>query len=578
MSDKTSSDGFEAWMGSHPREALQLGVLALVALWQVPVALVGLVLFCLLTRLLRLPWWWVLGAGALVAVLMLLWLEARRDFQVDLGDFIPQGMAANGAFLRALFEDGLGAAWDYVYAVSLPLVLGFSLFVAGVLAALELVPNSSHEKALRALGRGQASAPTEDGSRVSAHRLANALASVSAAKVEGTLLGVSVLSQQAVVVPDATVNQLVLVLGTTGGGKTITLRRFYERALKQGYPLIIVDGKPTDENVVWVMELAQATRRAFYGFNCGPYHHYDCLAQGGYTELKDKIISLKDEWASDYYRSIAEDYLQTTFEVLIKSGKPFDLKTVVDCLDYAALAMRVRALKDATLQERVKRLESYDRKDITGLQAHLNLLIHSELGHYFERHERMFSLTEVIQTQGVAYFALPALTFPRFASVLGKLVINDIKALVGRASGAPVFTVFDEFSVFAGEQVLNLVNMGRGKGVHAIFGTQGVADLETISPAFANQVLNCVNTLICHRLNDQVSAEAVAGWVGTRDSFDVTAQISSGQGSTGMGSVRRNKAFIVHPDAIKQGLQPGEAFYVTKVGQFRQDKVKVKYS
>ena len=45
-----------------------------------------------------------------------------------------------------------------------------------------------------------------------------------------------------------------------------------------------------------------------------------------------------------------------------------------------------------------------------------------------------------------------------------------------------------------------------------------------------------------------------------------------------MGSVRRNKEFIVHPDAIKQALQPGEAFYITKVEQFKQDKVKVKYS
>jgi len=35
-----------------------------------------------------------------------------------------------------------------------------------------------------------------------------------------------------------------------------------------------------------------------------------------------------------------------------------------------------------------------------------------------------------------------------------------------------VFMIFDEFSVFAGGQVLNLVNMGRGKGVHAVFGTQ----------------------------------------------------------------------------------------------------------
>lgn len=102
--------------------------------------------------------------------------------------------------------------------------------------------------------------------------------------------------------------------------------------------------------------------------------------------------------------------------------------------------------------------------------------------------------------------------------------------------------------------------------------------MQKIHPTFSSQVLNCVNTLICHRLNDQESAEAVASWGGTRETFDLTAQVDVGRGSTGLGSVRRNKEFIVHPDAIKQELQPGEAFYFSKVGKFVSDKIKVKYS
>jgi hypothetical protein len=44
-----------------------------------------------------------------------------------------------------------------------------------------------------------------------------------------------------------------------------------------------------------------------------------------------------------------------------------------------------------------------------------------------------------------------------------------------------------------------------------------------------------------------------------------------------MDCVRWSKEFIVHPDALKQGLQPGGAFYITKVGKFWQDKIRVKY-
>jgi type IV secretory pathway TraG/TraD family ATPase VirD4 len=206
--------------------------------------------------------------------------------------------------------------------------------------------------------------------------------------------------------------------------------------------------------------------------------------------------------------------------------------------------------------------------------------VHSELGEYFEHTEgNTFSLRDVINNNGVVYFALPALTFPSFATVLGKLIINDIKAVIGKSNaGKRIFTIFDEFSVFAGEQVLNLVNMGRGKGIHAVFGTQGLADLQKIHPTFANQVLNCINTIICHRLNDQESAELVSGWAGTRETFDLTAQVDMNTGGTGLGSVRRNKEFIVHPDAIKQELDTGEAFFVCKVGKFRAEKIKVKYS
>lgn len=85
-------------------------------------------------------------------------------------------------------------------------------------------------------------------------------------------------------------------------------------------------------------------------------------------------------------------------------------------------------------------------------------------------------------------------------------------------------------------------------------------------------------------MNDQESAEAIAGWIGTRDAFTITAQLNAEQSNAGLGSVRHDKElgsvrhdkeFIVHPDMIKQGLRTGEAFYVTKVGKFRWERVKI---
>ncbi len=502
---------------------------------------------------------------ALASILLIEW---QSHFTLSFLDFIHAGFATQ-YFWKVLFSYGFGTAYLFVYQQVFYYVLGFPLVFAGILGMTEWIPNATHEFELKAIRRGKASLSNQ-----SEFNWKKYITNPHKRLQEGTLLGFSA-KREAVVIPDHAINQMLLVLGTTGGGKTVTLRRFYQRAVQQAYPLIIIDGKPTEENVAWLQKKAQDHGRTFYGFNCADKHHYDPLAHGGYTELKDKLISLKDQWENDYYRSIAEDYLQTTFEVLLYLNEPFDLKTVVNCLDFRELALKARSIDDEKLKNRVLRLQQYDAKDITGLQAHLNLLIHSELGAFFEKTDNTFNLEEIIQTNSVVYFALPALRFPSFAKVLGKLIINDIKAVIDRLETKQrIFTVFDEFSVFAGEQVLNLVNMGRGKGIHAIFGTQGLADLKRVDDNFGNQLLNCVNTLICHRLNDHESAESVASWIGTQDGFVVTAQISEDK-STGMGTAKRNKSFIIHPDSIKQELQSGEAFYISKVNQFQHKKVKI---
>lgn len=568
----TMSDKFNDYINTHPRECLSLLVIGLCLIWQSEVAILGLVIYHLYIRVFHAPRWILFGLG----IGMLADAALFQDVHPTFVELIRHGFSLNWKFWALMRQQEIYDAFSFILHNEIIYLISFPIFVASLLSLIEMIANNPHEKTMKALQKG---IHPDDIEEISDKVLTKALKNLRDDKHHGTVLGVSKRTGKYVTIQDRDINQVMLVLGTTGGGKTITLRRFYQRALTKGYPLIIVDGKPDEANIKYLEKLAEQNGRPFFGFNCANYRHYDPLAHGGFTELKDKVVCLKDEWSSDYYRSIAEDYLQTTFQVLLKAGGRLDLNRVVECLVYKKLVALTNSTQDQELMKRVDNLKHYEMKDITGLQAHLDILINSELGRYFEKDESTFSLSDVIEQNGVVYFALPALRFPSFSKVLGKLVINDIKAVVDRHNNGeqPIFTVFDEFSVFAGEQVLNLVNMGRGKGVHAIFGTQGLGDLDRVDANFKSQVMNCTNTLICHRLNDQDSAEEVSSWIGTRETFTVTAQLSGQSGESGMGTVKRNREFIVHPDAIKQELKVGEVFYASKVRRFEWDKVQVAY-
>lgn len=555
---------FDEFINNNPKESLQLVLTIICLVWQTPVGVLGGLIYLVISKILKMKWWILLSLGVVFALGSLAYYAHTAKGVLSFNSYIAYGFLINKIFWKKAVTCHGWCSIQFLYRYDLIYLAGLPLLLAGLLSSIDLIQDDPHKKTIKALQRGE---HVNEKKELSERKIQSALNKIDENKHDGTVLGVSKYSGNPVVIPDYYINQVVLVLGTTGSGKTVTLQRFYKRAITKGYPLIIVDGKPTEKNVRWISDLASRYGRKFHGFNCGNHAKYDSLANGGFTELKDKIISLKDQWENDYYKSIAEDYLQAAFQVLLKLEQPFDLKRVINCLDYDELLELASQTNDQELVNRVNRLGGYDKKDISGLQAHLSLLIHSELGHYFASSENAFSLKQAIAENAVVYFALPALRYPSFSKVLGKLVINDMKAVIDRneEKDSPIFTVFDEFSVFAGEQVLNLVNMGRGKGVHAIFGTQGLADLSRVDAEFKSQILNCANTIICHRLNDQSSAEDVAAWIGTEDTFTVTAQYDPTSLGMGLGSIKADKAYIVHPEETKQGLRVGEAFFVSKI-------------
>jgi hypothetical protein len=378
---------------------------------------------------------------------------------------------------------------------------------------------------------------------------------------------------------DKMLNEMFLALGTTGAGKTILLRNLYARNIMLNNACVVIDGKPDPKNIRFLKDLALKYEVPFYSFNCCENYTYDFLNNGTPTELKDKIIGLKDErdWDSDYYKTQAETYLQTALEILKKVKEKITLDDVIDSFDFKSLKALVPADASERTLKKLSRIKDIETKDLKGIQNQLTLLANSDMGDWLSSGEgETFTLLEAIEQGAFVYFALPALKYPSFAKVLGKVVVNDLKtALYDKNEDNPVFSFFDEFGVFAGEQVLNLVNQGRGLGLYSSFGIQSLADLSRLAgQEFLEVFMGNMNTLAVMRVNDNKTTKYLADWVGKYDVQEYQAHINDSGKDTGL--VKMAEKYLIKPEEM-QRLDTGEAFMISKVGGFAFDKIKVNY-
>ncbi len=389
---------------------------------------------------------------------------------------------------------------------------------------------------------------------------------------------------QPVHVPERTLAAHGLILGATGAGKSTTLLTLLGEQIRRGRPVVAIDLKGSPAFAGELRDAAAAAGRPFVLWTPDGPSHWNPLAAGNATELKDKLLST-ERFTEPHYRRAAERYLQLAIQTAQQTApqRPLTLSRVVQLMSPERLAA---ACRDATperaahIREYLSSLTPDQTSAVRGLASRLAVLSESHTGPLLEPGpaERTLDLRRAMAGGEVVLFSLNSSTYGGLASMLGTLAVQDIvtatgaRLTQGQARGLGAVVAIDEFSALHADNVLSLLARGREAGVGVLLATQELADLERAGRGLRDQILGNTALKIAHRQDVPESAERVAKLAGTARVWEQSYSRRSGAlgGGAAAGGVstsaRLVERFRIEPERVST-MGTGEALVVIKSPQ-----------
>jgi hypothetical protein len=380
-----------------------------------------------------------------------------------------------------------------------------------------------------------------------------------------------------------------LIVGASGAGKSTTLQTILAARISAGRPVVAIDMKGSPSFTRALATACDRARRPLRVWTPEGASHWNPLAHGGPTALKDRLISA-ERFSEPHYQRAAERFLQTALQVLDAShpGQPPVLDEVVTALDPGAL----RALARRTPAPLAGRVSAYlegltpdQLSAARGLATRLALLSESDAGRWLAPPPNSGAGPAVDLGHALAggdevvLLSINSSIYGALGAQLGALAVQDLTSAAGRRlgeSGAgqslrPATVAIDEFSALGADNVLSLLARGREAGVGVLLATQELADLERAGRGFRDQVLGITAVTLAHRQEVHESALAISRMAGTRTVWRQTRPNPAplqllGRGTPHPGTRREHEEPVVHPNAIKR-LRTGQLVLLTGVPQ-----------
>jgi hypothetical protein len=364
-----------------------------------------------------------------------------------------------------------------------------------------------------------------------------------------------------VTLDESLLNQHLLVVGTTGAGKSETLKWLIQETLRAGgRDVFFVDGKGDLQLGQEIAQLIHAHHRQAVplfslgtGYRGAVYHGF-C---GEPIDIYNRLVSLVGvegaQGGASFYADVNRDLLQLV--CYAPGGPPRSFEALRARLNpqWLATAYQSRPEEQAALA-------GLDPAWLAGAAVRLRPLLRDLAPHVGEEGFRL-------ETSRGAVFALRTSSLPDTARRFLDFLMEDLKDFVGKRQRRPGLLVIDEFGAFQNDKIVALLTMARSAELGVVLATQDVANLGQDEQTRRLILANTRTKLLL--ASDY--PEEVAQLAGTLYQIEASLQHAEGL-ATGMGSARVQHAFRINMNEAAQ-LLPGEAFVIR---QRHAVKVKIK--
>jgi conjugal transfer pilus assembly protein TraD len=371
-----------------------------------------------------------------------------------------------------------------------------------------------------------------------------------------------------------------LILGASGSGKSTTLVSITSQQIAAGRPVVVIDLKGSRELEAQLASAAAQAGRRLRVWTPDGDEHWNPLAHGNATELKDKLIST-ERFSEPHYQRAAERYVQTALQVLgeLAPGQEPSLSGLITLLEPRRLqnaARRLPTARNVQIQDYVRALGPDQVSAVRGLASRLAVISESHTGRFLEPAGGSIDLHRALDGGDVVLFSLNSSSYGRLSAQLGALAVQDLisaggaRERAGAHGGTAATVAIDEFSGLGADHVLALIARGRSAGISVLLATQELADLDRVSHGFRQQVIGSTAVKIAHRQDVPESAWEVARLSGTEKTWERSWSQADGLfiGGQGSGARRVNSRLVdrfgVDPSVV-QSLATGEAVVITKL-------------